>query len=48
VNFFAYVLKKNFEDRLSDEPWRLEWFLRAGKKTFEAKYFGLNALNKFP
>jgi gamma-glutamylcyclotransferase (GGCT)/AIG2-like uncharacterized protein YtfP len=42
---FTYVLRKDFEDRLGDEPWSLSWFRRSGKKIFEAGYFGFNALN---
>jgi gamma-glutamylcyclotransferase (GGCT)/AIG2-like uncharacterized protein YtfP len=46
ISAYTYVLKKEFEDRLSDKPWNLEWFLQTGKTSFEASYFGFDALMK--
>ena len=42
----AYVLKPEFEHRLSASPWSLEEFLRSGKERFEAQYLGFEALKK--
>ena len=44
----TYVLKKEFEDRLSEAAWHLEWFIQKEKASFEASYFGFDELRKPP
>lgn len=42
----TYILRPQFEDRLSTESWTLQEFLRSGKAQFESHYRGFAALNK--
>ena len=41
----TYVLKPQFENRLSSEPWSLEEFLQSGRARFESQYPGFAALS---
>jgi gamma-glutamylcyclotransferase (GGCT)/AIG2-like uncharacterized protein YtfP len=41
----TYVLKPQFENRLSSEPWSLDEFLQSGKARFESQYRGFAALS---
>ncbi len=42
----TYVLRPQFKDRLSAEPWTLEEFMRSGKARFESQYRGFSALRR--
>ncbi len=42
----AYVLRPEFEHRLSASPWSLEEFLRSGKEGFQRQYLGFETLKK--
>ncbi len=42
----TYVLKPEFENRLSSEPWTFDEFLRSGKARFESQYRGFSALRR--
>jgi hypothetical protein len=42
----TYILRPQFEDRLSTESWTLQEFLRSGKAKFESHYRGFAALNR--
>jgi gamma-glutamylcyclotransferase (GGCT)/AIG2-like uncharacterized protein YtfP len=41
----TYVLRPEFEGRLSEESWSLREFLRSGKARFESHYRGFAALS---
>jgi gamma-glutamylcyclotransferase (GGCT)/AIG2-like uncharacterized protein YtfP len=42
----AYVIRPEFEHRVSASPWSLEEFLQSGKERFQGHYLGFEALNK--
>ena len=42
----TYVLKAEFANLLSNNPWDFEVFLKSGKVLFESNYFGFDALKK--
>jgi gamma-glutamylcyclotransferase (GGCT)/AIG2-like uncharacterized protein YtfP len=42
----TYVLKPQFENRLTSEPWTLEEFLLSGKARFESQYQGFAAVSR--
>jgi len=42
----TYVLRPQFEYRLTSEPWTLDEFLRSGKAQFESQYRGFTAVAK--
>jgi gamma-glutamylcyclotransferase (GGCT)/AIG2-like uncharacterized protein YtfP len=42
----TYALKPEFVDRLSNEDWCFEEFLKYNKKNFEAKYIGFEILHQ--
>jgi gamma-glutamylcyclotransferase (GGCT)/AIG2-like uncharacterized protein YtfP len=42
----TYVLRPQFEYRLTSEPWSLDEFLRSGKAQFESQYRGFAAVVK--
>lgn len=44
LNAYTYILQSAFRHRLTDEPWRLDEFLRTGKAPFVDAYVGFSKI----